>query len=234
MTGTIILTSGSLVINKDLNIQGPGAALLTVSGNNSVNVFAVRASLVMSGLTIANGKVGISRRRTFRTYDALKPCNNAKQRRRHIRTQSDISVSNCTITANGGSGLSADLQFGHDRPVHDQRQSCSTDGGGGIYLHCTTSAIVTNCTIANNSATDPRMPGAAASPFCLLQLHRRSQTVQSLTTLQVGRWRHISFKFYDYRHKLYSSEQLFASYPAGGGIGAPGCFFKTPSWLATT
>src|SRR5262249_25148546 len=41
---TITLTSGELLINKGLTIQGPGAAQLTISGGNSSRVFDVASS----------------------------------------------------------------------------------------------------------------------------------------------------------------------------------------------
>ncbi len=54
----ITLTSGELVVNKSLTIQGPGANLLTISGNNASRVFNIAAGnfdVTFSGLTIANG-----------------------------------------------------------------------------------------------------------------------------------------------------------------------------------
>src|SRR5262249_29654994 len=55
----ITLTSGELVINKNLDIGGPGASKLTVSGNNSSRVFDIQngATVTIAGLTIANGLV---------------------------------------------------------------------------------------------------------------------------------------------------------------------------------
>ena len=41
VTGTITLTTGELVINKDLTINGPGANLLAVDGNHASRVFNV-------------------------------------------------------------------------------------------------------------------------------------------------------------------------------------------------
>src|SRR5438105_2454988 len=40
---TITLTSGELLISDALTIQGPGASLLTVSGNNASRVFDIDA-----------------------------------------------------------------------------------------------------------------------------------------------------------------------------------------------
>jgi hypothetical protein len=57
LSGTITLTSGQLAVSKDLTISGPGADLLTVSGNHASRVFNVAATFTVSiaGLTIADG-----------------------------------------------------------------------------------------------------------------------------------------------------------------------------------
>ncbi|QLE49272.1 PEP-CTERM sorting domain-containing protein [Nostoc sp. C057] len=51
---TITLTSGALAIAKNLTINGPGANLLTISGNNQFPVFNISAAdVTLSGLAIA-------------------------------------------------------------------------------------------------------------------------------------------------------------------------------------
>ena len=59
LSGTISLTNGGqLLINKDITLQGPGAKLITISGNSSNRVFNItNANVNLSGLTIANGRV---------------------------------------------------------------------------------------------------------------------------------------------------------------------------------
>jgi hypothetical protein len=54
---TITLTSGELLIKRNLTIAGPGAGNLTISGNNASRVFEVaqKESVTLSGLTISNG-----------------------------------------------------------------------------------------------------------------------------------------------------------------------------------
>lgn len=55
---TITLTTGELQIDKHLTISGPGANLLSVSGNNSSRIFSVQAgNVTISGLSIINGQV---------------------------------------------------------------------------------------------------------------------------------------------------------------------------------
>jgi hypothetical protein len=62
---TITLTTGEVAFAKSLTLAGPGADLLTISGNNSSRIFKVgqfqtilQASIVIEGLTIANGLAG--------------------------------------------------------------------------------------------------------------------------------------------------------------------------------
>ncbi len=57
VTGTITLTSGELLISKNLTIIVPGASSLAISGNNSYMVFNIGSGTVaISGLTIQNGR----------------------------------------------------------------------------------------------------------------------------------------------------------------------------------
>src|SRR5262249_2275900 len=60
LTGTITLTSGQLTIaNNAVTIVGPGADVLSVSGNYASRVFEVDAvQAALSGLTITNGNLG--------------------------------------------------------------------------------------------------------------------------------------------------------------------------------
>ncbi len=59
ITGTIALTSGELSISKHLAIDGPGANLLTISGNDASRVLNIgNFTVALDGLTIANGRTG--------------------------------------------------------------------------------------------------------------------------------------------------------------------------------
>jgi len=60
LTGTITLTSGQLKLYDSVDIQGPGAAAITVDGNNASRVFYLYNSdalldVSISGLTVAHG-----------------------------------------------------------------------------------------------------------------------------------------------------------------------------------
>jgi hypothetical protein len=59
LTGTVRLTQGALTITKSLEIDGPGAGQLTVSGNHQSGVFDVTApasaTVILADLTVADG-----------------------------------------------------------------------------------------------------------------------------------------------------------------------------------
>src|SRR5262245_50588969 len=61
LSGTINLTSGSLQIDDDVNIQGPGANAITLKGNNATRVFFINPGAAtdivsISGVTITGGR----------------------------------------------------------------------------------------------------------------------------------------------------------------------------------
>jgi len=58
LRGQITLTSGELLIDKSLTIQGPTTAGLTISGNNTSRIFLVNAGVnfTFSNLTISGGQ----------------------------------------------------------------------------------------------------------------------------------------------------------------------------------
>src|SRR5262245_12797402 len=57
VTGTIVLTSGELLVDKNVSISGPGAATLAVDGNFTSRVFHIGPGKTasISGLTLTNG-----------------------------------------------------------------------------------------------------------------------------------------------------------------------------------
>src|SRR5262245_26547475 len=60
VTGTITLTSGQLLIAGHVTINGPGADVLSVDGNNATRVFYItNHTVTITGLTIANGNAGV-------------------------------------------------------------------------------------------------------------------------------------------------------------------------------
>src|SRR5207244_1690279 len=97
---TITLTSGELVINKNLTIQGPGASQLAISGNyqlwagvpTGVRVFEVDAvTATIAGLTIRDGNAPTNGAPTYGGGGGI------------LNWGGNLTVKDCTLSNNHGS-----------------------------------------------------------------------------------------------------------------------------------
>lgn len=137
VSGTITLTNGTLTLNNNVTITGPGAALLTISGNNATTVFMIGASATVSigKLNIANGNASTSGGAILNDGTL---------------TLTQCSFSGNTSVGNGGAiyNLSGTLT------VSDSifAGNTSTSGGGGAIAGGGNIAIE-NSTFFNNSST---------------------------------------------------------------------------------
>src|SRR6516165_6142918 len=57
ISATITLSSGQLSLSQNITINGPGANVLTIDGNQAGRIFQINPQMTgsISGLTIANG-----------------------------------------------------------------------------------------------------------------------------------------------------------------------------------
>jgi hypothetical protein len=134
---TITLTSGELLINKGLTIQGPGAAQLTTSGGHASRVFDVTPiqPVVLAGLTVSNGISGGFGGGIF---------NSARSR---------LTVSQCNIvsgSANYGGGIYniGSLTVNQCTVSADR----ATVQGGGLFNGGFGVLLISGSTISNNVA----------------------------------------------------------------------------------
>ncbi|MFL5242059.1 MAG: hypothetical protein ACJ8FY_08120 [Gemmataceae bacterium] len=134
---TITLTSGQLIIKKNLTIAGPGAGQLTISGNHASRVFEVAKmeNVSLSGLTISNAYSGTS------GYGGA------------IETYGTLTVSNSALAYNSafaGGGIynhaSGTLMVSNSILSNDT----ATNAGGGINNDGT--VTVSGSTLSGNSA----------------------------------------------------------------------------------
>ena len=121
---TVTLTSGELVIDKDLTITGPGDDHLTVTTNpppfvsfRVFNISSSAATVSISGITISNG------------FAQERPGGGG------ILSAGVLTLTGCTVSDNF-----VDAQFG------------ALGGGGVMNDHGT--MIITGCTISNNSEAE--------------------------------------------------------------------------------
>ena len=152
VTNTIRLTSGELVVNKSISIEGPGVAFfggppprkLTISGNNASRVFKLMGgSASIYGLTIANGL-------------ASQGAGILVESGRHY-------LFGCHVTSNASTHSGGGLQVNNATlglEACSFTQNEASYAGGGIYQNGSgLSSILDlfNCTIVSNrtATTDP-------------------------------------------------------------------------------
>ncbi len=144
---TITLTGGALELSgttAGITITGPGANLLSVSGNQSSRVFLVDANVnaSISGLTITDGNAG-------------QDSNGGG-----LYNLGTLSLTDCSVSGNQASSGDEDSSFGFGGGLRNERGTlsmtdCTVDGntawygGGGLDNYLGT-ATLTNCTISGN------------------------------------------------------------------------------------
>jgi hypothetical protein len=145
VTNTITLTSGPLNVNKYIQIAGPGANVLRISGNNASRVFNLSSlNATISGLTIADGWSGNSFGGGILVDGGA-----------HVLVSCQV-VSNSTAAtlSTAGGGLCAlnnsTVTLYNCSLIHNQ----GGYGGGGIALGGGSPQVyINNCTIASNRTT---------------------------------------------------------------------------------
>jgi hypothetical protein len=130
---TITLTGGELAINKSLDIEGPGANQLAISGGDRSRVFditASNASVTLAGLTISNGL-------DFYTGGG-------------ILNVGTLAVNNSTLSGNSAVDGGGIKNLGTLTVNNSTLSGNSADYGGAIENGGT--LTVTNSTISGNQA----------------------------------------------------------------------------------
>jgi len=202
VTSPINLTSGELMIDKSMTIQGPGANLLTISGNNSSRVFNVTASpgvVNFSGLTISNGQVpggssggGILNNSTAAvniTNSTLS--NNSAGFGGGILNFSTgvVNISNSTLNNNTASPSGGGIFNNGTGTVNVTNSTISgntASAGGGIFNVQSGPINVTNSTITGNSATGPSGAGGGIHNNSASPVINLSNSIVALNTAGIG------------------------------------------------
>ena len=142
VSGTILLTSGGLPINKNITISGPGADQLSIDGNQGVVVFGVfpDKTAAISGVTIRNAQAGIVNEQGTLT---LSNCTVSGTSQVGLFNDGVLIVSNCVVSGNSGGGI------GNDHGVLMVTQSDVSGNLYGIYNDHGESSV-SNCIVSSN------------------------------------------------------------------------------------
>ena len=137
--GTITLGGTQLTIADDVDIEGPGAELLSIDANQQSRVFYVNSGIVagLSGMTITNGKAD----------DGGGVYNNGG-----TLTIVDAIISGNSATDDGGGIYSYDSSSSLMIADSVVSGNIADDDGAGIYRYRSSGTLViTNSTISDNS-----------------------------------------------------------------------------------
>jgi hypothetical protein len=154
LSGTITLNTGELLIAKNLTIAGPGADVITVSGNNASRVFDVGATFTVdiSGLTIADGSVtGTDHGAGIFNAGALTLTASA------VSGNSDEGIWNqgslMTITGSTISGNSLAGIYNASSTLTVTASTLSANDDGGI-VNVSSTLTITSCTFHGNTGSN--------------------------------------------------------------------------------
>ena len=138
LNGTIVLASALPQLTDDAEITGPGAAIITVSGNSLVQPFFIASgsTVTLSGLTIANGRSGIGGA---------------------IGNEGDLTVTDCVLTNNYAETDGGAIDnYGGSLVVNHSTLSGNTTGQSGV------GAGVSNAGAGTVSIIESRFTGNTA------------------------------------------------------------------------
>jgi len=178
VTGTITLTAGTLTIRKSVTIQGPGARVLTVSGNNAARILSFFADgpVTINDLTMANGNGvnpsgnnsggAIYNRGTLTLNRSVVADSTANQYGGGIFNEDGLlTVRESTIsgnTANGNNTGGGITNWGTlvviNSTISGNRANSGGSGNGG-GIHSIDFITIINSTITNNQAAGGNSAG---------------------------------------------------------------------------
>src|SRR6516164_2114472 len=147
---TITLTSGELLVTDNLRINGPGADLLTVSGNNSSRVFEFAAGTTdtIASLTVTGGLSNSGESTHPRLGGG-------------IYNAGTLRIVACVVEGNTASYIGGGIFNNATMTLQDTTVAGNTAGafGGGAAnalfdLSQTVTLTVNGCVISGNSATE--------------------------------------------------------------------------------
>jgi len=172
LTGIITLTSGQIEITDALTINGPGAGVLAISGNNKSRIFFLTNTmngkvLTINQLTLKNAYCCASGGNSGGAiYGAgslltINNCtlndNNANEGGAIYMSGGALTVNNSALIANQGRNAGGGIRAAGDAAVTVNNSTLAYNispalGGGGIFAQ-TGPLVVNNSTIFGNSGT---------------------------------------------------------------------------------
>jgi hypothetical protein len=161
ISGVIALTTGVLIVNKNVAINGPGADVLAVDANAASTVFHVTSlgPVAFSDLTIRNGQGNFGGGILNGSGGTVTIINstvseNAAPFGGGIYNSGTLTVVNSTVSSNMASSEGAGVYNANTLTITNSTfSSNAAHGEGGVCINGGM-LLITNSTLSGNSATD--------------------------------------------------------------------------------
>jgi hypothetical protein len=162
VSGTITLSGSQLELkntsgdaSQTIEIDGPGASVLSISGNKASGVFQIDSGVTasISGLTITGGKAEFGGGLNNHGTSTLSNCTvsgNSAARGGGLNNYAKATLTDCTVSGNSGGGLD---NFGSATLTDCTVSRNSATLGGGVHNNKEGTAALSNCTVSGNSAS---------------------------------------------------------------------------------
>jgi hypothetical protein len=164
ISGVITLTTGQLLVNKSVTINGPGANVLAVDGNAASVVFfifrnAPGETVTISGLTIRNGRGGsfgggIVNEETLTIANTTLIGNMAGELGGGIANSGTATITNTIISGNSAAQGGAIYNPGMMTVTNSTITGNMARATGGACTTADGTLAITNSTLSNNSADE--------------------------------------------------------------------------------
>lgn len=167
LNGTITLASALPTLQAPLDVVGPGADRVTISGNDAFRVLTVNAAVLgqevtISGLTLSHGMSGgeggaVRSASAAMTFVGTVIADNRAGSTGGLSVSQTLVVRDSTVTRNtsnsGPGGIAGDAGVTIERSTIANNPAGSGGSGGGLYGGSAGAAVVIrDSTIAGNSA----------------------------------------------------------------------------------
>ncbi|HLM60034.1 MAG TPA: choice-of-anchor Q domain-containing protein, partial [Pyrinomonadaceae bacterium] len=160
-TRTITLTSTITIdpaTGDSLTITAPGANLLTVSGNNAVQIFFVNTgdTAAISGMTLTaasnnNGGAGVDNRGNLTVTNVAFTSNFGNNGGGAISNSGTTSVTNSSFNQNSSNGSGGAISNNGNLTVTNSTFTSNTGAFGGAIFHGTNGTVmISGCAFTNN------------------------------------------------------------------------------------
>ncbi|MCI0536280.1 MAG: hypothetical protein L0Z50_13755 [Verrucomicrobiales bacterium] len=165
---TVILTTGELIIEKDLTLRGPGASQLSITGNDANRVFNIaNGRILISGLRITGGRafdgggLVVSGVAALNLSKCVLSGNTAAGRGDSgggaLSNNGDLTIVDCTFSNNAAAMGGAIINFGPSAMLNIQNSTFSDNTAsvqaGAIQNQGGTVELVNSTISGNNGAS---------------------------------------------------------------------------------